>query len=256
VAPLLALDFSEGQGTNTLNTGTAATGATGGLLVNNAFPAFTTNSPAGLFAATGNPSALDFGPVTATDTQRGVDFAEPVAMATEGLTSLTITGWLNIRSATTGSGGNRILSTLIVGESAGFDLVQDGLMLRLGINDYADRGTPSAPRSTARLTVDPAISASNWMFFAVAYDSDAGGAVSFFFGTPGAKTTLDRSAPYDRGPVKPPAQHRLTVGNFTAMTSYRTSTGDSSRILRGAVDGLRVFGRALTLDELRCVQAS
>jgi len=255
-APLLDFGFAELTGTTTRNAGTAAPGATGTLFVQSGFPAFTTNIPSGAFAPPSSASAMDFGMVEGPDKERGVDFGDAVATPTQGLSAFTVAGWLNVRSQTTGPGGNRILSTHIPGNDAGLDLVQQGRALRLGVNQYADQGNP--PQSSAKLTVDAAVGASNWVFFAVIYDArpPAGGdgTVSFFFGTTAAEAALDVSAPYDRGAVKPPPQHLLTIGNFTPEDGERDATGNGSRILRAVIDDLRFFGRALTLEEIRCHQ--
>ena len=255
--PLIELRFAEGNGLSTRNTGTTATGAQGALAVYNAFPAFTINAPSGLFAPAADKSAIDFGDVGDSDKDRAVDFSDDVARATEGLAAFTITGWLNLRSSSAGLGGNRIFTTHKEGELRGIDFVHDGAQLRLGVNDYADQGNP--PKSNSKLTFDGTSGPANWIFFAVTYDSRVAtdpkdGTVSFAFGTSSVLAEADLTAPYDNGPVKAPSVHALSVGNFTSQVNARHDTGGGSRIVRGLMDELRFFGRALTLDEARCVQ--
>jgi hypothetical protein len=136
----------------------------------------------------------------------------------------------------------------------GFDLVHlaDG-SLQLGVNQWPD-GTP-ARSSAGRLTADPQAGPQNWVFFAVTYDPglDAGQA-KFFFGTPSVAATLDQATDYQRGRIE--ATGQVTLGNFGAVAgTVRAATGPAnSRCFRGLMDEIKVFNRALNLQEIQYVQ--
>jgi hypothetical protein len=251
--PIFGVTFAGG-----IVTTKGAVASTGALATTGAYPAFSTNVAGGPRAPTGNSSAIDFGHVGGGDGSRAIDLDPATAKATENVQAFTITAWVNVRSIETGPGGNRIFSTHIQGSQGGIDLVQDQAALRMGVNQYADEGNP--PRSSTKLRIESATSASNWMFIAVTYnaggeDAGADGTVAFFFGDGQTDASLDVSLPYDQGIVRAPSQTKLTLGNF-AVDTARTAKGGASRILRGLLDELAFFDHALSLDEIRCQQRS
>jgi hypothetical protein len=124
--PIVELRFNEGRGQITANTGSSARAHATAALTDQQ-PAWTTNTP-----PRGGPSALDFGVTPAT---RAVELTGEMVQAIKGLKSFTVSGWVNCRSAQTGSGGNRIVTAINHGGD-GFDLVMtsDG-RLQLGVNE-------------------------------------------------------------------------------------------------------------------------
>ena len=172
----------------------------------------------------------------------------------KGLKSFTITGWANCRNASTGSGGNRIVTTSNNG-GEGFDLVflRDG-RLQIGINQWPD-GVP-AVSLPGRITVDAKTGKENWRFFAVTYDSTAKGKhVKFYFGDSNHQAILDSAIDYARGPVGRNIGP-LTVGHFNPLTR----PGHDDRVFRGLIDEIRIFGStstgtgALSADQIRGLQ--
>lgn len=230
--PLVRLAFNENTGSGVSNTGSV-----GGSLAKTAPPNWSGNVP-----ASGGVSALDFGTAT------GNFAVESGAAITQlgGLSSFTITGWLNNRSATEGSGGNRVVSWINNG-GEGVDLVYkaDG-SLQLGINQWPD-GSP-AKSSAARITTDAAAAAGNWRFFAITYNA-SGGTVQFFFGSNAAAATLDVSTSYSRGNVGANVG-RLAIGHFNAATR----AGAPDRMFRGLVDEVQIYGQALSLSQIQSIQ--
>src|SRR5690348_15817694 len=68
------MTFSEGSGTSTANTGTLGGSAfIDAGTTTNGFPGFTNNVPSGLYAPTGNPYSLNFGPLDNNGGGRKVD---------------------------------------------------------------------------------------------------------------------------------------------------------------------------------------
>ena len=245
--PIVELRFNEGRGQVTANTGSSGRAHPIAALTGQQF-VWTTNVP-----PRGGPSALDFGAVAA---DRTVEFAGEIAPALRGLKSFTLSGWVNCRDATTGPGGNRIVTTINNGGD-GFDLVflREG-QLQLSVNQWPD-GLPTSS-SIGQISVDRHAGAANWRFFAVTYDSTAAtGHVKFFFGTPAQKAALDTTVDYPRGPIgQDPGP--LAVGHFNR--TLRAGNGD--RMFRGLIDDIRVHGSpfdgtgALTLEQIQAVQGS
>jgi len=245
--PIVELRFNEGRGQVTANTGNSGRAHPIAALTGQQF-VWTTNVP-----PRGGPSALDFGAVPA---DRAVEFAGEIAPALRGLKSFTLSGWVNCRDATTGPGGNRIVTTINNGGD-GFDLVflREG-QLQLSVNQWPD-GLPTSS-SIGQISVDRHAGAANWRFFAVTYDSTAAtGHVKFFFGTPAQKAALDTTVDYPRGPIgQDPGP--LAVGHFNR--TIRAGHGD--RMFRGLIDDIRVHGSpfdgtgALTLEQIQAVQGS
>jgi len=242
--PIVELQFNEGRGRTTANTGTSADAHAIARLIDERL-AWSASSPPG-----GNGS-LDFG---AEHADRAVELDGGPVAALAGLRSFTLTGWVNCRSARVGSGGNRIVTAINHGGD-GFDLVMlaDG-RLQLGVNQWPD-GSP-AKSSPARIPADAATPAANWRFFAVTYDATQTPAeVKFYFGAPAQPATLDATVAYDTGPEGEDLGP-LAVGHFNS----RTRPGHTDRMFRGLIDEIRVFGSrfdgsgVLTLEQIRNIQ--
>jgi hypothetical protein len=255
VPALISLPFGETSGTSTTDDGIV--GGVGQLAQQNGFPVFSTNVPAGAFAPPANTGSIDFGPIGDKDGSRAVDLPMEAARATEARAAFTVTGWINLRKHDAGSGGDRIFTTHIQGSAGGLDLsVDDAGKLLLGVNEYADAS--GTPQSSHAINDASNAEVANWEFFAVVYDSKTSnpndGAVGFYFGSGKDAAKLDRSVDYDRGSVIPTTTVRLlSIGNF-AVDTARAASGASSRVVRGLVDEIRFFDRALTVDEILCHQ--
>ena len=117
-----------------------------------------------------------------------------------GLTKFTVTGWVNCRNSTEGSGGNRLVTWINHG-GEGVDVVyKSNGSVQDGIDQWPD-GVP-AQSSGGKIPTDPAAGVENWRFFAVTYDSTlASGHVKFYFGSSTEPATFDVAKDYARGPV-------------------------------------------------------
>jgi len=255
----VSVSFSEGAGVTTANLGNLA--GSGQFQMNNGFPLFSTKVPSGPFApsANHNRAALDMGIVFAGRGNRAVDFTNQFGSPTPGtmgrMTGLTVCGWLNSAHTNVGGGGNRIVFALATSGSQGFDLVHlNNGSLQLGINQFPDNLPTSSPD---KITSDPSTSNTNWVFFAVTYDSTLESEpVKFYFGKPDALVTFDSAITYttSRGVIDPSGP--LTIGNFGTVVGARTTTGANSRIFRGLMDEIQVWNRALTLAEIEAIQVA
>ncbi|MFO1477221.1 MAG: DUF1593 domain-containing protein [Verrucomicrobiota bacterium] len=235
--PIISLGFNEGAGTSVTNQGTAG----GSLIRTTPVPALSANVPAGA----GGADSVDF------QTTTGSYYVESPTNYPQliGLAEFTLCGWVNCRSSTTGSGGNRVVTWINAGGD-GVDLVykSDG-SLQLGVDQWPD--SSAAVSSTGRITTDAAAGAGNWRFFAVTYDSTVGsGNVRFYFGSPGVPAVLDVTKDYARG-LTGTNISRLCIGQFDAASrGYGTD-----RMFRGLIDEVQVFGQALSIEEIQAVQA-
>ncbi|HEX5176683.1 MAG TPA: LamG-like jellyroll fold domain-containing protein [Chthoniobacteraceae bacterium] len=263
-ATVVDLRFDEGTGVTTTNVGTS--GGSGIFAEQNGFPVFSSNLPTGPFAPRGNVSSIDFGPIGGADGSRAIDFPAETAAPTFGLPAFTVTGWVNLRDEQIGPGGNRIVTTWpgdFGSDRGGFEVVQvDNGRLRFSVNEAPDFPGPGPFSSPARLTIDPNTDVSNWVFFAVIYDSadpsdTFDGTVTYYFGNGITAATLDSVNSYDRGSVlNVPAgkSGTLTVGNFTTDVAARFEAGSGSRVLRGLVDEVRFFDTVLSESQIQAVQ--
>ena len=112
--------------------------------------------------------------------------------ALKNLNAFTLTGWLNCKSNVAGQGGNRIISWINNG-GEGVDLVyQSNGSLRLGVDGWPDFSP--AFSSANKVLTNAAAPASNWVFFAVTYQSN--GQVQFYFGNNTTDATLDVTKTY------------------------------------------------------------
>ncbi|MEJ7643327.1 MAG: LamG-like jellyroll fold domain-containing protein [Chryseolinea sp.] len=165
----------------------------------------------------------------------------------KGLSSFTLTGWLNARSLTTGSGGNRIISWINNGGD-GVDLVvQANGSLRLGVDGWPDNSP--AVSSANKVTADASAATQNWIFFAVTYQSN--GQVKFYFGNSASDATLDVNKTYAGPGVTGSAIGKLAIGAFNSSTR-NAATWD--RMFRGVLDDIRVYSTALSLTNIVNVQ--
>ena len=254
-SPKAWLSFYEGSGTVTTNLGYLA--GMGAFVQNgSSFPVFSANVPAGPLAPASNKCSVDFGTIGATDGGRAIDFTNAFGNTLGTMNAFTLTGWLNCRDLTAGSGGNRILFALAAPDGAGFDLVQNANgSLQIGVNQWPD-GTP-AMSSSGKIAADPSAGSGNWVFFAVTYDgTKSSGNTTFSFGSPTLAAALDVTVTYNRGPIA--TSGSLTVGNFSTWGgSARGPTGPAgSRNFRGLLDEVRVFDRVLTPAEIQASQTA
>lgn len=171
----------------------------------------------------------------ATDNQAAA-IAETVDPKLAGLDQLTITGWYYIRGDEPLRSYARLLSNL--GDDGGFELrnladIPGRLELRL------NGGAVVAPQ-------DRFTEVEKWIFFAVTYDSLAGGKeVQFFIGDRANDVeAIGGPLALPQGPVGP--GKRFTIGN-SAETGTRSFSGN--------FDNIRVYGEALTLAELQAVRS-
>ncbi len=238
-SPIVDLKLNEGNGTAVANTGSAG----GSLVRTNPTPAWSTNTPRG------SGGSLDFG---TTSGDFAAESPAPIS-ALAGLTRFTISGWLNNRSNIEGAGGNRIVNWARVegGPTAadGVDLVykSDGSLM-LGIDSFVD--TSTARSNAGQIPTSPTAAAGNWRFFAVTYDSTiATGQVKWFFGSPTAAASLSDADTYSAGAVNTNIQ-RLAVGHFNS--GVRSANLD--RMFKGLIDGVRIYGSALSLSQVQQVQ--
>jgi RHS repeat-associated protein len=235
VVPLVALKFNENSGTSPASTGSLA-GIT--FTATATAPAWSINVP----TTVGGVSSLDFGTTTG-------NYVVESAAAIEGLKNLsafTLTGWLNCKNSTVGSGGNRIISW-INGGGHGVDLVyrNDG-SLRLGVNAWPDASP--ALSSVNKITTNASAPSGNWVFFAVTYQS-SNGQVQFYFGNNATDAILDVTRTYSQGVVGSNTA-RLAVGHFNSVT--RSAALD--RMFRGLIDDIQIHGSALTPAQIVSVQ--
>jgi hypothetical protein len=255
VGPRVFLSFSE-SGLVVTNRGNLMGG--GVYAATDGYPSPTAKVPTGAFAPTDNISSVDFGDIAIAQGGRAIDVTNQFDGTVGPMTGFTVSGWLNCRNLTEGYGGNRIAFALASPGGPGFDLVQlaNG-SLRLGVNEWPD-ANPGVPASSEqKINPDPLNGATNWVFFAVTYDSALPGAnVSYYFGAPDQPAVLDNAADYLKGPV--PTSGPLTIGNFSGRVSARTDLGPGggSRCFRGLIDEIHLFGKALTLSEIQAVQKS
>ncbi|MEJ7643328.1 MAG: LamG-like jellyroll fold domain-containing protein [Chryseolinea sp.] len=194
-------------------------------------------------SAGASESALDFG----TTTGNYYVESDAVADGLKNLSAFTLTGWVNARSLTTGSGSNRIISWINNGGD-GVDLVlQNNGSLRLGVDGWPDNSP--AVSSANKVTANASAAAQNWIFFAVTYQ--ANGQVSFYFGNSATDATLDVSKTYVGPGVTGSAISKLSIGAFNS-TTRNAATWD--RMFRGLLDDLRVYGSALSVTDIVTAQ--
>jgi len=255
-ASLVEMSFAEGSSITTTNSGRLGGVAT--FVQRDGWPVFSSNVPRGLSAPNNNFFSADLGSIADGQGGRAIDLitvADPSG-SLGSLNSFTVCGWINCRDLNEGSGGNRIVFALASRDGSGLDLVQTATgALRIGINQYPDGSGGGGPYSSAgKISADPQAGTNNWVFFGVTYDpSFNAGQVKFYFGKPNQLALLDVARDYQRGVVA--TSGKLACGNFNAVTGARNDTGPSgSRVFRGLIDELRIYGEALSLSQLQGVQ--
>ncbi len=158
--PIIDVGFNEGSGTVAVNSGSAG----GELALTTPVPTWSNNVPAGV----GGLSSVDFG---TTYANYCVESPANYSQLT-GLTKFTVTGWVNCRNSTEGSGGNRLVTWINHG-GEGVDVVyKSNGSVQVGIDQWPD-GVP-AQSSAGKIPTDAAAGVDNWRFFAVTYDSTLG----------------------------------------------------------------------------------
>jgi enediyne biosynthesis protein E4 len=244
--PCLALSFSEGGGTATLNVGRLA--GTGELTPSEEFPAFSPQVPSGPWAPPNNLVSIDLGANSGGPGCPAVALQESLA----ALDAFTLCGWLNTRDLSAGSGGNRIIAALASSDGSGLELVQntDGA-LQLGINQSAQSSPVRS--SDGLITEDPEAGLGNWVFFATTYDgTHPSGNAQFFFGTAEHAAQPDAGPiDYDRGAVQESGP--ITVGNVSREVAASNPPGEGDHF-RGLMDEIEIYDRVLSLEEIQEVQ--
>jgi pectate lyase len=231
--PLISLGFNENSGSSVANAGSVSA-----TFSKTTPPSWSTNVP-----VRGGVSSVDFGTTT------GNYYVESSAVISQlaGMTNFTVTGWVNNRNSSIGSGGNRIVSWIYNGGN-GVDIVYaSGGTLKVGINQWPDSTT--AFSSAGMIPTDAAASASNWRFFAVAYNA-ATSTIQFYFGDNSTLASLDKSLTYSQGAVGA-SIGKLAIGHFNAESSR---TGRTDRMFRGLIDQVQIFGSLLSLSEIQTAQ--
>lgn len=232
--PLVWLKFNESSG-NFSNDG-----STGGSFARSGgSPLSTSNTPGG----SGGGSAIDFGIATGNYYVQSTSTIDGL----KNLNSFTLTGWINNRSNVAGSGGNRIISWINNGVD-GVDLVyQSNGSLRLGVDGWPDFSP--AFSSANRVPTNASAPSSNWVFFAVTYQSN--GQVQFYFGNNAADATLDVTKTYNGPGLTGGNINKLAIGAFNDGTRNQFTY---DRMFRGLIDEIQVFGTVLTPSQIVQVQ--
>lgn len=253
--PRVSLSFSDGD-LSVTNRGVLE--GTGVYALRDGFPKSSEKVPSGTLAPGNNIASVDFGDILAGQGARAIDLTNRFGGTVGPMTAFTVAGWVNCRNLDAGWGGNRIVFALAEPGGPGFDLVQqeDG-SLRLGVNQWPDAGAGGPASSPEKVTADPETGAANWVFFAVTYDSALpDNNVNYYFGTPTTAAQIDVTATYQQGPIIRPG--RVTIGNFGPVAGARNEVGPNggSRVFRGLVDEINVYGKVLTLAEIQAQQTA
>lgn len=233
--PLISLSFNEGEGLTTANTGSLS--ATFSLTETS--PIWSTNVP-----ISGGTNSVDFG----TDAKQYVVESADIIDGLKGLTTFTITGWLNCRNSEEGGGGNRIVQWgNDGGDGVDFVYHSDG-SVQMAVNQWSDQGNP--PKSSAgKVTTDPDAGDANWVFVAVTYDATAKES-KFYFGTNADTAVIDGDPiAYDQGVVGQNI-NKLAIGHFNVATRSKAE----DRMFRGLIDEIRIYDVVLTAHQIVKVQ--
>lgn len=272
--PIIYLDFNEGSGTSVTNKGTR--GGTGNFSTETPAPAWSTNIPTGDFSPVNNTTSLD---LHTNDNTGYILFDVTDGLGTEGLEEFTITGWINVPSTDMGEGGNRIISTWLGGERSfdepvpidydgdsykGVDLVvhteaPNGTRLSLGVNSAGDYPACCSPISADNtVTINASADVSNWLFFAVTYKDPN---VAYYFGNGSTEAAIDALGEQEMKPYTLDAFPGLVkaTGGVCAIGQFTPSAQGihgTDRAFYGLMDEIKVFGVALTLEQIKVEQTS
>jgi chitodextrinase len=236
-APAIDLRLDAGPGSDEYNLGTAPAtfNRSAGI------PMHSSNIPTGVLGT----ASADFGTVT------GDYFVESTAPidGLKNLNAFTLTGWVNNRSNVVGPGGNRIISWINNGGD-GVDLVyQANGNLRLGVDGWADLSP--AFSSIDKIPTNSEAPASNWVFFAVTYQSN--GQVQFYFGNNTTDAVLDVVKTYSGPGVTGSNIGKLAIGSYNDATR---NPGTYDRMFKGLIDNITVHSKILSPTEIVGVQRS
>lgn len=165
--------------------------------------------------------------------------------ALDGADALTIIGWYKSSSL---APGGRIADTMISGNANGFflrvnDVLGNDARLRLG-------------DGTVGVNVDSAanyfINDGTWQFFAVTWDANDSGNVSFYRGDESIPASLFEAK---AGPVNPLGNFGAAV-TFPQLTLGAQATSSSSARFTGLLDDIKIYKQALTLAEIEAIRQS
>lgn len=234
-APLIQLGLNQAQGVSPINSGTAVMP----FVRSAGTPVSTENVP----ADAGGENSFDFG---TTPGNYYVESTAPID-GLKNLNAFTLTGWVNCKSSVAGSGGNRIVSWINNG-GEGVDLVyQSNGSLRLGVDGWPDLSP--AFSNPNKVTTNASGANSNWVFFAVTYQSD--GQVQFYFGDNETDAVLDVTRAYSGPGVTGSNIGKLAIGAFNDATR---NSNTYNRMFRGMIDDIQVFGSVLKYEKILAVQ--
>ena len=105
--------------------------------------------------------------------------------------------------------------------------------------------------SPNKVTTDANAPASNWVFFAVTYQST--GQLRFYFGNNTTDATLDLERSYAKGTTGNYSNNPLSIGALNpALRSGDPS--DYEAMFRGLIDNIKVYGYALSPAEIVAIQ--
>jgi chitodextrinase len=234
--PLVRLNLDEAVGIAPVNSGIATATFTRSANI----PTSSANGP----SQDASAKSFDFG---TTPGNYFVESTTPISQL-RNLSDFTITGWVNAKSATTGGGGNRIVSWINNGGD-GVDLVfESNGRLRLGVDGWPDNS--AAFSSSGKITINPSGSSDNWVFFAVTYSSGSGN-VQYYFGSNSEYLSRDMAVSSLSAGAVGNNIGKLAIGAFNDATR---NAGTYDRMFRGAIDDIRIFGTALNYDNIWAVQ--
>ena len=164
----------------------------------------------------------------------------PVPDVLKNIAELTICGWIYRTSDQFGYGGNRVIDWLH--NYNGVDFVLSSRGFQLGINEFPD----NAPISGEGTELN------KWNFFAVTYSASEG--VQYFKGTQETELSLLVSFPDYRGKlIGGGGSASVTIGNFNPEL-IESNPGVIDRSFKGLLHGLRIFNKALSLEQIKSYQ--
>jgi hypothetical protein len=166
----------------------------------------------------------------------------PLPDALKNISELTICGWVKRNSDQFGAGGNRVVDWLHQSQGVDFVLTMwDGL--QLGVGEFPD----NAPRSGQRFQLE------KWEFFAVSYSFVEG--IKYFKGSQETEASLIATHADYKERLIGGGSAFLTVGNFNPeLLANDASLVDRS--FKGLIHELRIFNKALSLEQIKSYQSN